>query len=38
VLLGYFVGGESLGLRTLLGTACVLLSVVLITTAGKGAT
>jgi len=35
VLLGYFVGGEALGLRTLLGTACVLLSVVLITTGGR---
>jgi drug/metabolite transporter (DMT)-like permease len=33
VLLGYFAGGEPLGLRTILGTACVLLSVVAITTA-----
>lgn len=32
VLLGYFLGGESLGLRTLLGAACILVSVVLITT------
>jgi drug/metabolite transporter (DMT)-like permease len=33
VLLGYFVGGELLGLRTVLGTLCVLVSVVVITTA-----
>lgn len=33
VLLGYFLGGEPLGLRTALGAACVLASVVLITTA-----
>jgi drug/metabolite transporter (DMT)-like permease len=32
VLLGYFLGGESLGLRTILGTLCVLISVVVITT------
>jgi drug/metabolite transporter (DMT)-like permease len=32
VILGYFMGGEALGLRTILGTACVLISVVLITT------
>ena len=32
VLVGYFLGGESLGLRTILGTLCVLLSVVVITT------
>jgi len=32
VLLGYFPGGESLGLRTILGTLFVLISVVLITT------
>lgn len=31
VLLGYFAAGESLGLRTILGTICVLISVVLIT-------
>ena len=29
VLVGYFLGGESLGLRTWLGTACVLASVVM---------
>jgi len=33
VLLGYFFGGEGLGLRTILGGACVLVSVLLITTA-----
>jgi drug/metabolite transporter (DMT)-like permease len=32
VLLGYFLGGEALGLRTVLGTVLVLISVVLITT------
>ena len=32
VLLGYFSAGERLDLRTVLGTACVLVSVVLITT------
>ncbi|HTS11178.1 MAG TPA: EamA family transporter [Candidatus Limnocylindrales bacterium] len=32
VLLGYFLGGETLGARTILGTACVLASVVVITT------
>ena len=32
VLVGYFLGGESLGLRTILGTLFVLLSVVVITT------
>jgi drug/metabolite transporter (DMT)-like permease len=32
VLLGYFFGGEGLGLRTILGSACVLVSVVVITT------
>ena len=31
VLLGYFAGGESLDLRTVLGAACVLVSVVVIT-------
>jgi len=31
VLLGYFMGGEGLGLRTILGTALVLASVLLIT-------
>jgi drug/metabolite transporter (DMT)-like permease len=29
---GYFLGGEPLGLRTILGTLLVLVSVVLITT------
>src|SRR5271156_4262494 len=32
VVLGYFFGGEGLGSRTILGTLCVLISVVLITT------
>jgi drug/metabolite transporter (DMT)-like permease len=32
VLLGYFLGGEALGLRAILGTLCVLISVVVITT------
>jgi drug/metabolite transporter (DMT)-like permease len=32
VLLGYFLGGEALGLRTMLGTLFVLISVVVITT------
>jgi len=32
VLVGYFFGGESLGLRTILGTLFVLISVVVITT------
>jgi drug/metabolite transporter (DMT)-like permease len=32
VLLGYFMGGEALGLRTILGTLFVLISVVVITT------
>jgi drug/metabolite transporter (DMT)-like permease len=31
VLLGYFLGGETLGLRTVLGTLFVLVSVVVIT-------
>ena len=31
VLMGYFLGGESLGLRTILGTLFVLTSVVVIT-------
>jgi drug/metabolite transporter (DMT)-like permease len=35
VLLGYFLGGETLGLRTVLGTLFVLVSVVVITT-GRG--
>lgn len=32
VVIGYFLGGEALGLRTILGTLCVLVSVVVITT------
>ncbi|HZR29450.1 MAG TPA: EamA family transporter, partial [Terriglobales bacterium] len=32
VLLGYFLGGEALGLRTILGTLFVLVSVLVITT------
>ena len=32
VLVGYFLGGETLGLRTVLGTLFVLISVVVITT------
>jgi drug/metabolite transporter (DMT)-like permease len=35
VTLGYFLVGEPLGLRAVLGTACVLVSVVVITTAPK---
>lgn len=37
VALGYFVGGESVGSRTLLGTLLVLVSVVTITTTKKSA-
>jgi drug/metabolite transporter (DMT)-like permease len=33
VLVGYFLGGEALGMRTILGTLFVLVSVVMITTA-----
>jgi drug/metabolite transporter (DMT)-like permease len=33
VLVGYFLGGEALGLRTIVGTLCVLIGVVVITTA-----
>jgi drug/metabolite transporter (DMT)-like permease len=33
VLIGYFFGGEGLGLRTILGTLCVLASVIVIATA-----
>jgi drug/metabolite transporter (DMT)-like permease len=33
VLIGYFLGGEALGLRTILGTLFVLISVLVITTA-----
>jgi drug/metabolite transporter (DMT)-like permease len=32
VVIGYFLGGETLGLRTILGTSFVLISVVVITT------
>jgi drug/metabolite transporter (DMT)-like permease len=32
VLIGYFLGGEALGLRTIVGAAFVLASVVVITT------
>jgi drug/metabolite transporter (DMT)-like permease len=35
VLIGYFLGGEPLGARTIAGTALVLVSVVVITTAPK---
>lgn len=38
VLMGYFFGGEGLGLRTIVGTICVLLSVIVITTAGAAKT
>jgi drug/metabolite transporter (DMT)-like permease len=37
VLLGYFAGGEQLGARTIVGSLCVLASVVMITTAKKPA-
>ncbi|MGB0040957.1 MAG: EamA family transporter, partial [Terriglobales bacterium] len=33
VLIGYFLGGETLGLRTILGTLFVLISVLVITIA-----
>jgi drug/metabolite transporter (DMT)-like permease len=33
VLVGYYLGGEALGIRTVLGTICVLISVIVITTA-----
>ena len=32
VILGYFLGGEALGLRTILGALCILVSVIVITT------
>jgi drug/metabolite transporter (DMT)-like permease len=35
VLVGYFLGGEEIGLRTIVGTALVLVSVVVITTTPK---
>lgn len=37
VVVGYFLGGEELGMRTLVGTALVIVSVVMITTARKRA-
>jgi drug/metabolite transporter (DMT)-like permease len=38
VVVGYFLGGEELGMRTVVGTALVIVSVVMITTARKQAT
>ena len=35
VVLGYFFAGEAVGPRTLIGTLCVLISVLVITTAGS---
>jgi drug/metabolite transporter (DMT)-like permease len=35
VIVGYFLGGETIGLRTILGALCVLISVVVITTTPK---
>lgn len=35
VLVGYFLGGEAIGPRTIIGTALVLVSVLVITTGGK---
>lgn len=35
VLVGYFFGGEALGLRTILGSICILISVIVITTMPK---
>jgi drug/metabolite transporter (DMT)-like permease len=32
VIIGYFLGGEAIGLRTILGSLFVLISVVVITT------
>lgn len=38
VVVGYFLGGESIGLRTIFGTLLVLVSVVILTTSpGKKA-
>lgn len=37
VLVGYFLGGEALGMRTVAGTLLILVSVVVITTTPKGA-
>jgi drug/metabolite transporter (DMT)-like permease len=38
VIVGYFLGGEELGMRTVVGTALVIVSVVMITTTRKRAT
>jgi drug/metabolite transporter (DMT)-like permease len=38
VLIGYFLGGEALGARTILGTLLVLVSVIVITTTPKNNT
>src|SRR5438876_1937458 len=38
VILGYFLGGEAVGLRTLLGTLLVLVSVITLTTTPKAVT
>jgi len=35
VLVGYFLGGEALGVRTVAGTLLVLVSVIVITTTPK---
>jgi drug/metabolite transporter (DMT)-like permease len=35
VLVGYFLGGEAIGLRTIVGTGLVLVSIVVITTTPK---
>jgi drug/metabolite transporter (DMT)-like permease len=35
VIVGYFLGGEAIGPRTIVGTALVLVSVVVITTTPK---
>lgn len=35
VLVGYFVGGEALGARTIAGTLCVLFSVIVLTTMAR---
>lgn len=35
VIIGYFLGGEAIGTRTIVGTVCVLISVVVITTMRK---
>ena len=35
VIIGYFLGGEELGMRTVVGTALVIVSVVMITTSRK---